>query len=99
MPDGPYEALAARLDDGRVIVVTQPTGRPVPDLVSYAREVPPHANSPACRFAAPEQHFSATVIRRSALVPPSPRGAAPGPSAYLTIGEMLNFKGFCRWRS
>lgn len=29
-------------------------------------------NSPACRFAAPDQHFSATVIRRSALVPPSP---------------------------
>lgn len=78
MPDGPYEALAARLDDGRVIVVTQPTGRPVPDLVSYAREVPPHANSPACRFAAPEQHFSATVIRRSALVPPSPVGRHQG---------------------
>lgn len=70
-----------------------PAGR-CPTSCRTPPKSPPHANSPACRFAAPDQHFSATVLRRSALVPPSPRGAAPGPSAYLTIGEMLNFKGF-----
>lgn len=53
VPDGPYEALAARLDDGRVIVVTQPTGRPVPDLVSYAPEVPASREQPGLPLRRP----------------------------------------------
>ncbi|MEV8038786.1 MULTISPECIES: hypothetical protein [Streptomyces] len=53
MPDGPYEALAARLYDGRVIVVTQPTGRPVPDLVSYAPEVPASREQPGLPLRRP----------------------------------------------
>ncbi|MGW7261081.1 hypothetical protein [Streptomyces sp. NPDC054834] len=53
VPDSPYEALAARLDDGRVIVVTQPTGRPVPDLVSYAREVPASREQPGLPLRRP----------------------------------------------
>jgi hypothetical protein len=53
VPDGPYEALAARLYDGRVIVVTQPTGRPVPDPVSYAPEVPASREQPGLPLRRP----------------------------------------------
>lgn len=53
VPDGPYEALAARLGDGRVIVVTQPTGRPVPDLVAYAPEVPASREQPGLPLRRP----------------------------------------------
>ncbi|MEU9214525.1 hypothetical protein AB0D27_43365 [Streptomyces sp. NPDC048415] len=40
VPDGPHEALATLLDDGRVIVVAQPTGAAASTLVSYDAEMP-----------------------------------------------------------
>ncbi|WP_221359230.1 hypothetical protein [Streptomyces beigongshangae] len=54
MPDGPYAALAARLYEGWVIVVTQqPTGRPVPDVVSYTPEVPASREQPGLPLRRP----------------------------------------------
>ncbi|GGV57579.1 hypothetical protein GCM10010245_90700 [Streptomyces spectabilis] len=53
VPDGPYEALAAHLDGGRVIVISQPTGLPVGVLVSYAAKVPAPRERPGLPLRRP----------------------------------------------